>query len=448
MEKEYDVVFIGSGHAAWHAAMTLRGANKTVAIIEKEKIAGTCTNFGCNPKILLDSPFELIERLELYKGIGINEVPQVQWKDLMNYKHGVINPLTELMEQTFKKAQIDIYKGSGKFIDAHAVQVNDEVIKGETIVIATGQRSNRLPIPGKDYLHTSQDFLDLTEMPKRIVFIGAGLISLEFVSMAAKMGSEIHVVEFSDKALPAYYDKYAEKIVEGLKQEQVQFHFNTEVVEVTKDETEYSVKTKNGQIIKTDYVLDATGRIPNVEDLGLEDIGVTFNKKGIEVDDYLRTSVPNICASGDVIDKAIPRLTPTATFESNYLAAQFLGHTEKIAYPVIPSVVYTLPRIAQVGVSQKEAQESDRYHTATLTYGKMFVFETKNETEAEATIVLDEENYLVGADVYSNDAADLINLFTLVINQRMTASQLNQMIFAFPTVSIALIQLMMPMLHQ
>lgn len=189
-------------------------------------------------------------------------------------------------------------------------------------------------------------------------------------------------------------------------------------------------------------------RIPNVEDLGLEDIGVIFNKKGIEVDDYLRTSVPNIYASGDVIDKAIPRLTPTATFESNYLAYQFLGHTEKIAYPVIPSVIYTLPRIAQVGVSQKEAQESDRYHTATLAYGKMFVFETKNETEAEATIVLDEENYLVGADLYSNDAADLINLFTLVINQRMTASQLNQMIFAFPTVSIALIQLMVPMLHQ
>ena len=180
-------------------------------------------------------------------------------------------------------------------------------------------------------------------------------------------------------------------------------------------------------------MLDSTGRRPNVEGIGLEKLGIEYSAKGIQVDEYLRTNVPNIYASGDVLDKAIPKLTPTATFESNYIAAHILGMTTlAIAYPAIPSVLYSLPRLAQIGVTVEEAkQNEDQYTIKTIPFGKQLLFEYKNETTAEMDIVLDSQKHLVGAEIYANDAPDLINLLTFIVNKQITAQELNQMVFAF-----------------
>ena len=151
----------------------------------------------------------------------------------------------------------------------------------------------------------------------------------------------------------------------------------------------------------------------------------------------------NIYASGDVLDKAIPKLTPTATFESNYIAAHILGMTQdEIQYPAIPSVLYSLPRLSQIGVSVQGAEQSERYTVKHIPFGKQMVFEYKNETDAEMYAVLDEEKRLVGADIYGVDAADLINLLVFIINQRMTAQDLNQLIFAFPGASSGVIDML------
>lgn len=141
-------------------------------------------------------------------------------------------------------------------------------------------------------------------------------------------------------------------------------------------------------------MLDSTGRRPNIEGIGLEKLGIEYSAKGIQVDEYLRTNVPNIYASGDVLDKVIPKLTPTATFESNYIAAHILGMTTSaIAYPAIPSVLYSLPRLAQIGVTVEEAkQNEDQYTIKTIPFGKQLLFEYKNETTAEMDIVLDSQN--------------------------------------------------------
>ena len=166
-------------------------------------------------------------------------------------------------------------------------------------------------------------------------------------------------------------------------------------------------------MIETDYVLDATGRKPNVQQIGLEKVGILFSDRGIEVDDYLRTNV-KIYTQGDVINKMIPKLTPTATFESNYIAAHILGlNTDAIQYPPIPSVLYSLPRLSQIGVTVSEAKkDDDTYMIKDIPFGRQMVFEYQNETEAEMSIV-DSHKRLVGAEIYGNDAGDLVNLLVL-----------------------------------
>lgn len=441
--KQYDVVFIGSGHAAWHAALTLKHAGKDVAIIEKDTIAGTCTNYGCNAKILLEGPYEVLEESAQYNGIIQSQNLHVNWENLMDYKKQVINPMNGMLKGMFEQQGIDVYMGAGVIKDAHTVTVNDEALQTENIVIATGQHSNKLDIEGKELTHDSRDFLSMDELPKRMTFIGVGIISVEFASIMIKSGVEVTMIHHSDKPLKGFNQTHVTQLIKKLEDEGVHFYFDEETQKVEKIGEAYKVSTASGLTIDTDYVLDATGRNPNVEGIGLDQVGIEYSKKGISVDGHLRTNVSNIYASGDVLDKAIPKLTPTATFESNYIAAHILGMTQdEIQYPAIPSVLYSLPRLSQIGVSVQGAEQNERYTVKHIPFGKQMAFEYKNETDAEMYVVLDEEKRLVGADIYGVDAADLVNLLVFIINQRMTAQDLNQLIFAFPGASSGVIDML------
>lgn len=441
--KQYDVVFIGSGHAAWHAALTLKHAGKDVAIIEKDTIAGTCTNYGCNAKILLEGPYEVLEESAQYNGIIQSQDLHVNWENLMDYKKQVINPMNGMLKGMFEQQGIDVYMGAGVIKDAHTVTVNDEALQTENIVIATGQHSNKLDIEGKELTHDSRDFLSMDELPKRMTFIGVGIISVEFASIMIKSGVEVTMIHHSDKPLKGFNQTHVTQLIKKLEDEGVHFYFDEETQKVEKIGEAYKVSTASGLTIDTDYVLDATGRNPNVEGIGLDQVGIEYSKKGISVDGHLRTNVSNIYASGDVLDKAIPKLTPTATFESNYIAAHILGMTQdEIQYPAIPSVLYSLPRLSQIGVSVQGAEQNERYTVKHIPFGKQMAFEYKNEADAEMYVVLDEEKRLVGADIYGVDAADLVNLLVFIINQRMTAQDLNQLIFAFPGASSGVIDML------
>lgn len=451
--NHYDVIYIGSGHAAWHGALILNQMKKRVAIIEKDKISGTCTNYGCNPKILLEGPFEAVESLQNYEDI-VKNTPQIDWSKLMEYKQQTIRPLHKGLESIFESQGIDIIKGEGILKDNHTVNVGDTDYKAKYIVIATGQRSNELDIEGKELTHNSTDFLDLIEFPKRITFLGGGFVSIEFASIAAKMGSEVSIVVHSDKVLKQYHQPYVERLIKKLETEGVKFYFN---IDVTKLETiEGGLKLTDNKVfqLETDYVVDATGRVPNVENIGLNKLGINYDKYGIKVNKFMQTNVPNIYASGDVVSKKLPKLTPTATFESNYIALNILGSDADkknfplkvlklrgIKYPAIPNVVYSLPRIAHVGMSVEEAERKPGYKVKTVKFGEQLEFQYKHEREAEMKIVLDSRNRLKGAVIYGSAADDLINILTIIINKKMSGREVNKMIFAFPSASSGVIQL-------
>ena len=183
----------------------------------------------------------------------------------------------------FAQMQIDLLKGYGKLVDAHTVSVDDDRVSADYIVLRTGQRPTRLQIKEQEFLHDGRDFLDLDKMPKRITFIGAGIISMEFATMAAKLGSEVHVIEYADRALAAYQENYVKSVVAKMTTEGVHFHFNQAVQAVEETAAGLRVTTAQGLELETDYVLDATGRIPNVENLGLDELGIGYNRSGIVV---------------------------------------------------------------------------------------------------------------------------------------------------------------------
>lgn len=431
----YDVIFIGSGHAAWHGAQTLARSGKKVALIEENVVAGTCTNFGCNAKILLDGPAEVVHHLQHYHGIGINDTPNIIWPELMAYKHEVIDPLSNELTKLLAVDGIDIISGHATFIDSKTIEVDHTNYQADKFVIATGQKPAKLPMEGTELTHDSSDFLDLPEMPESMVFIGAGYIAMEFAAIAQAAGSKVTMIEFGNRALQGFDEEYAHQVVENMQFKGINFLFNQAVSKVTQDNDEYLVYTQQGEVIKTAYVMDTTGRVPNIDHLGIDQIGVKYDKQGVLVDDHLRTNVANIYGSGDVISKSVARLTPTATFESHYIAEVLLGNEESIKYPVVPTVAFTLPRVAQVGVTTEQAKENQDLTIIEVPYGKLMRFQTRNDLNAAMKLILNTKKELVGAAFIGDFSDEVVNAVVPVINEKYTRKDIQKQIFAFPTYS-------------
>ena len=448
MEK-YDVIFIGSGHSCWHGALILQMQGKKVALIEKELLGGTCTNYGCDAKILLDSPIELKEALDRYQNIGLQTKAEINWNQLMQYKKNVIGFMPSALDGLFNNFGFDVIRGSAKFIDAHTIEVAGNKYSADYFVIGTGQTYVPLDIPGKEYFKDSRDFLSLDNIPEHVSFVGAGIIGMEFASICLSLGKKVDIIDLSDRALNQYPKKYVEFVVNKMKAQGANFYFNRHVSKLLKsNDSEYIIMTEEGDEIHSNYVLVAVGRCANVSDINLDDLGIKYSKRGIVVDNHLRTSVKNIYASGDVIDKQVPKLTPTAEFESNYIALDILLPRflkRKIEYPVVPNLVFTLPRIGQVGVSIEEAS-SLGYRVEEVDFGKTMAWLNKNDPNEHLTFVFNKKNELVGAMVLSDEAGEYLDILTIIINKKLKARDLSKMIFSFPTTTYGLVSSLIPLM--
>ncbi|WP_076460897.1 dihydrolipoyl dehydrogenase family protein [Limosilactobacillus caccae] len=445
---DYDVIFIGSGHAANHGAGLLAAAGKKVAMIEADKLGGVCTNYGCDAKILLDGPFEYLDGLNNYQDLGLQADVQIDWSKLMDHKRKTLAGFQTVFEPLFQKMGVDIIHGRGTIIDAHTVAVGDQHYSADNIVIATGARNSKLDIPGKDLMQGSTEFLDLDTLPEHMIVVGAGIIGMEFASMALLAGKKVTFFEYGDRPLKAYPAKYVNKIVAKFVDQGAVFHFGQAVAKVEETVDGFRVSTQAGVEATGDFVLDSTGRVANVENLGLETLGIEASPRGIKVDEHMRTAVPSIYASGDVVDKTIPKLTPTAEFESNYIARDILTPDgPAITYPVIPNLVFTLPRIGQVGVTIDEAQANPaQYKLVEIPWGKQHDWVNNHEQDAELTLIFDKEGYLVGAAAISSQVGTWLDWLTPIIEKKMTARDLSAMIMSFPTQTYVLWSTLRPLL--
>ncbi|WAD01272.1 NAD(P)/FAD-dependent oxidoreductase [Levilactobacillus brevis] len=430
---DYDVLYLGSGHGTFDGAIPLAAKGVKVAVVEGGLVGGTCPNRGCNAKITLDAPVALQRQLAALNPVITGDTT-INWSANMAHKHEVIDGLPDFIGGLLKDNGVEVITGYGKLTAAHSVQVGDQTYTADKIVIATGLHSHRLAIPGSELAHDSEDFLNLTSLPARMTVIGGGYIALELATIANAAGSDVTILLRGQQALRQFHQPFVETVLSDLTDRGVQILRETQVTALKQADNALQVVTDTQGTLVTDWVLDATGRDPNTQNLGLEDVGVAYTDHGITVNDHLQTSVPNIYASGDVIDKEQPKLTPTAIFESMYLSQTFAGETtEPIDYPAIPTVVFTSPRLAQVGVSVAQAQK-DGATVETNHVPNDWYRQVGKESQGDNALIFDAEHHLIGATEVSEQAADVINTLLPAIEFQYGPAEIGRLVHLFPTI--------------
>ncbi|MBO1307055.1 NAD(P)/FAD-dependent oxidoreductase [Enterococcus sp. 669A] len=431
--KKYDAIVIGGGPGGTAAAYSLKEQGKTVAVIEADLWGGTCPNRGCDPKKILMSAVEAKARVEKLNGKGFEASPEIHWEELMAFKRTYTDSIPSGTKSGIEEAEIDAYDGQAEFVDAHTIEVADERLEAKQFLIATGQRPSLLPVDGQEYLQTSTDFLNLAKLPERITFIGAGYIAFELATIANAAGAEVHVIQHNDQPLKGFDKELAMDLTKHLEEKGITFHFNVDVDKVEAIDPGYRLTAENFEL-ETDMVVVAAGRVPNIEALKLDNAQLEYTKKGITVDDHLRTSQEHIFACGDVLDKSHPKLTPVSGFEASYVVKAMNGETEPIHYPLIPSVVFGDQRLARIGLSEKELSEnSEKYHSETMDLGSWFTYFRVNDKGAKIKFVYDEEDRIVAITCLNEMADELINYFNLILEKQMTHEEIADYVFAYPT---------------
>lgn len=434
---DYDVLYIGAGHATFDGGAPLAETGVKVGVIESGLVGGTCPNRGCNAKIAIDEPVKMTREAQRLNGILKGDLT-IDWTKNIEHKQEIIDVLPDNLTARLTNAGADVIHGHAQFKDEHTVIVDDkQEITAEKIVIATGLRPHRLDIPGTDLAHDSEDFLNLKHLPKRITIVGSGYIGMEFATIANASGAEVTVMLHTDKVLRNFYQPYVQKVVDDLKKRGVTFIENSKVQKFAQKDNELEITYGDNQSLTTDWILDATGRIPNLDNLSLDKVGVKYDQTGVFVNEYLQTNVENIYAAGDVVSNDLPKVTPAAYFESKYLMKLFSKQTsEPIKYPVIPSVVFTSPRIAQAGISVEEGQAKG-YEISTNDLANYWYYQVDKEPIAESKQIHDKDGHLVGVTEVSDQAQDAVNTLLPAIEFKFDREQVSRLIGIFPSIGYA-----------
>lgn len=430
--KKYDDILIGSGPAAYKMANLLTKTDRKVLVVEGFEYGGTCPNYGCEPKIFLEGAARPVLQSQQLLGRGISQPAKLDWEALMQTKLKRFDPWPGETRDIIKKSH-DVEDGYASFVDNHTITVNGHQYQADHIIIATGQTPNILNIPGKEYLHTSYDLLSLKELPQRITIIGAGFVGLELATLVAAAGAEVTIVVHSDRVLREFTKAEDEALVNAMKQRGMKFSFNTDTQKVTQGKDGLLVITNHGEV-QADYVLDATGRHPNIEKLALENTDIEYDRHGINVDDHLMTTVDGVYAIGDVVNRKQPKLTPVTEFEGQYLFDYLTGQTDQnIVYPTIGQAAFTFPEVARVGVNPDDVAGDSQYQvkTVSLKYGSLYA--GQNDQISTLTLVFKDQQ-LVGASEVGDYAADDINNFLPIIGLKINGDEYRRKVMViYPT---------------
>jgi glutathione reductase (NADPH) len=440
MTKHYDLVAIGTGTGASTAAEQCRAAGWRVAVVDHLPFGGTCALRGCEPKKVLVGAAEAVDLDRRMRSHGvISSEPVIEWNALIKFKRTFTESVPAMKEEYFAENGIDAYHGRARFCGPRSVEVDGEVLDGRFILIAAGAVPMHLGIPGEEHVITSTEFLDLDKLPKKIVLLGGGFIAAEFANIAAQAGAQVIVIEQMDRMLTPFDPDLVGWLMERFQAIGIEVRLNTRVMAIEKNNGGFSVRTSsNGQdeIFTADLVVHAAGRRPDLEPLDLAAAGVKSEQGRLQLNDFLQ-SVSNaaVYAVGDAASSG-PPLTPVSSYDAMVAAANMIsGNHAKPSYLGVPSVAFTTPPIASVGLGEKKALEMGlkfrmRSEKASNWYTARRVAET---TYGFKVLVEETTGHILGAHLVGPHADEVINLFALAIRQGLTAEGLKTTIFAYPT---------------
>ncbi len=444
MEK-FDLVVIGAGTGGVGVARPCAKAGWKVAIIDELPYGGTCMLRGCDPKKMLIGVTEGIDWADRMKKNGLlSSDISIDWPKMMAFKRTFTGVMPTMLEKGLSRMGIEVLHGKARFTEAGSLQVGDRELEAKYYHIASGARPVTLGIPGEEHITTSTDFLERYFTPKRITFVGGGFIAFEFAHISKRAGaSEVTILQRGKHALVNFDPDLVDLQVERTKELGIDVHCEAVVESITREGNEFIVEYSTPQGKKTvscDHVVHAAGRVPNIDNLNLEAIGVEIGKRGIKVNEYLRSvSNANVFSVGDCADTGAPNLTPVSANEARIAAKNLLAEEDErpMKYPPIPSVVFTLPPVARVGMLEKEANEKGlnfevKFKKTDSWYSSMRVGE---KYAAFKVLVEKGTGKILGAHLLGPGAEEQINIIAMAMGAGMTANQLKGVIFAYPSYS-------------
>ncbi|QUE87916.1 dihydrolipoyl dehydrogenase family protein [Exiguobacterium alkaliphilum] len=439
--KQYDLIVVGTGSGGSVAATKCRQAGWKVAIIDELPYGGTCALRGCDPKKVLVGVAELIDWSRRMDGHGFSGDFSIDWATLLEFKRSFTIPVPEKREQGLKRRGIDTFFGKATFVSESMIQVGDVILEGKHILLATGAKPMQLGIKGEELLLHSDHFLEIEDLPKRIAFVGGGYISFEFAHIAARAGSEVHIFHKGESPLGQFDSDLVDLLVKASEEIGVNVHLDTKVAEIERSDNEFNIRTIRADQEErwtTDLIVHGAGREPAL-DMELERGSVGWGSEGVIVNEYLQSVTnPRVYAAGDVAATMSLPLTPMASRESHLVASNLLkGNHKKLEEIVTPTIVFTIPKLARVGMSELEAKASGR--NVTINYKETtdwYTYKRMNEKVAAFKVIIDEEeDVILGAHVIGSGADELINVLAMAIRFKLSVKEVKRMVFAYPTSS-------------
>jgi len=443
---DYDLIILGGGAAAFSSALKASEIDARVAMIEHGVIGGTCVNVGCVPSKNLLSIGELIHDCSDQKFDG-DRCSTVDLKfDFQTTIQEKDKLILQLRTQKYvnvieSMSNTDFIQGHAKFKSRNEIVVNDKVLRGKNIIIATGS-SPAVPqlrgITEVDYL-TNVEALSLQEKPDSMIIIGGRALGLEFAQMYSRFGTKVTLLQRSDRIIPEEEPEISEMLHSYLKEEGIEIHTGVKLESVSKNGRYKISSTIKGKPVtfEADQLLMATGRRPNTEKLMLENAGITTLDSGaVKVDNEMRTNIPNIFAVGDVIGE--PMLETVAAKEGSIAASNALfGMHKKIDFNAVPHAIFTSPQVASVGITEKKARE--RYGVCsckTLLMSDVPKAVIVNKTKGVIKMVVEPKTQrILGVHILSDLAADIIHEAALAVKHQLTVDDIIDTVHVFPTMS-------------
>lgn len=414
-----------------------------------DKLGGVCLNRGCIPSKALIASAEQYQKMKHAASFGINlsTPPAYDWNVMKERKTKIVNGLVGGIGSLFKSHGVDHYIGFGKISGENEVTVIDEngeetKLKTDNIIIATGSRAASIPafpIDGKRIL-TSDHLLELDHLPKSILIIGAGVIGCEWACMLSMLEVEVTMVEMLDHALPMEDGDSSKLFERELKKMKIELYTKTKVESISPGPDGVTAKLSGGKTINANQVLVSIGRAFNTEDLGLEKVGVKMNKNGsIKTTDDMRTNVKNIFAIGDVRGEIL--LAYTATHDGSVAVDNALGEKAKKNYLGVPSVIFTHPEVASVGMRESQAKEKHELAIGKFPLRALGKAHAENEIAGEVKVIADKKtDKILGVHAVGVHATEIIHSASVAVNRGLTAKQLGSVIFGHPVISESIME--------
>ena len=438
-DNEYDIVVVGGGPAGYYAAIRGAQLGGKVAIVEKSEFGGTCLNKGCIPTKTYLKNAEILDGLKIAAGRGINLASTNYTIDMdktVDFKNSVVKTLTGGVQGLLKANKVTIFNGLGQVNPDKTVNIGSETIKGRNIILATGSKVSRIDIPGIDsqLVMTSDDILDLRELPKSLAVMGGGVVGIELGLVYASYGVDVTVVEMADRIIPAMDKEVSLELQKILSKKGMKIMTSVGVSEIVEGNNQLTLKLNNGEEIVAERALLSIGRVPQLN--GLENLNLELDRGRIKVNEYQETSIPGIYAPGDVNGT---KMLAHAAYRMGEVAAEnaMHGNVRKAHLDYTPAAVYTHPEVAMCGLTEEDARAK---------YGDVLIGKSSfagngraiasNEAHGFVKVVADAKYHkILGVHIIGPAAAELINEAATIMENELTVDELLQSIHGHPTFS-------------